>query len=253
MNWKRIKNILIILFAIINLFVIFTLYQSEQKKITVSTKTIEEMVSVLKKNSIDIDKELIPEKTTIIKAVVLKNAISSEEEFKKAVLNNGETPSNGRTVSIIGDEFTITDLYKPTNIEQAEKWLGSMGIDLSFAKGQKTESGYRFTQSFDGYPIFSSFIDVKVTNEGTTVLGSWAVPQKVKGSPAIDIKHVVSVFPNLIADETRPQKCTIIAVDLGYGQGAANGETYKESAAAPYWRITTADGREYFFEAWAKN
>jgi regulatory protein YycI of two-component signal transduction system YycFG len=60
MNWGKLKNFLIGLFLIINIFLVITMITQERKNTLIPVQTINDTVSVLEKNDILVDASIIP-------------------------------------------------------------------------------------------------------------------------------------------------------------------------------------------------
>lgn len=60
MNWYRIKTVLIVLFALINIYLAFTLFFAAGRENAITQEVCDTAVSMLSKNGIAVDKKQIP-------------------------------------------------------------------------------------------------------------------------------------------------------------------------------------------------
>jgi regulatory protein YycI of two-component signal transduction system YycFG len=63
MDWSKSKNILIIVFIVLNLFLLYNVYQKESKTILVSQNEIKDIKTILKSNKYELNANL-PAKIT---------------------------------------------------------------------------------------------------------------------------------------------------------------------------------------------
>lgn len=275
MNWSRTKTWLIVLFIGINLFLIFTLVKENIAQSTISEKMVADTVAILARNGITIDEQIIPRKMPALSAVAVHNSIANQKTTAESMLGgkpNYKPDDNQymRSTSVVqfsGDTFNFhninpaqKNLYK--NPEEAtayaKAFLEKAGMNtdkaqITIVSDNGGEIKLLFTQRLDSYPLMDSQLEVTVTPGGiSTASGCWfymADEQSGRGSAGGRVKEITSVLIDFISDSYRAGSSTQITdITLGYTTG--NKSSYHKSVSAmPSWRITTSDGRVYYYDA----
>ncbi len=275
MNWSRTKTWLIILFIGLNLFLILTLVKNNIAISTVSEQAIQDTVAILARNGIYASPESIPRKMPALSAVEVYNTIADPEKIATALLGgkaNYHQESNqymygSAIVQFGGDNIRYTNINPSqsnvyTNEEKAiaaaKAFLTSAGFPLEKAEAtlvryDAKEAYVLFSQKLDSYPLLDSQFHVIITDKGvSTMEGCWfhiAAEQSGATGARGRVKEITSVLIDFMNDENRSgQSNSIVNITLGYTTGDKN--TYHKSVSAlPAWRITTTDGRTYYYEA----
>lgn len=275
MNWSRTKTWLIVLFIGINLFLIFTLVKENIAQSTISEQMIEDTVAILARNDIQVDNQLIPRKMPALSAVAVHNSIADQKAMAEALLGgkavfNKEADHYMRSTSFVafdGDTFSYAninpvkkDIFFTTEeaIDYAKDFFTHADLDMSKAQVRVlSETGGEvkllFTQRLDSYPLLDSQLEITVTTKGVSeASGCWffmADEQTGRGSAGGRVKEITSVLVDFIADAYRAGSSNhIVDITLGYTTG--NKSNYHRSVSAmPTWRITTSDGRVYYYDA----
>ena len=275
MNWSRTKTWLIVLFIGINLFLIFTLVKENIAQSTISEQMVADTVAILARNDIKVDNQLIPRKMPALSAVAVHNSVTDQKALAEALLGgkavlNKETGNYMRSTAFVGfdgDSFTYVninpakrDLFSTTDeaVNYVKDFFTRAALDMSKAQvSVLSENGDEvkllFTQRLDSYPLLDSQLEVTITTKGiSNANGCWffmADEQTGRGSAGGRVKEITSVLIDFISDAYRAGSSNhIVDITLGYTTG--NKSTYHRSVSAmPTWRITTADGRVYYYDA----
>lgn len=269
MNWSRTKTWFIVLFLGINIFLIYTLAHESVAASIISDDVIDSTVSVLKKNSVTIDKNIIPNKMPSLCALVVKNTFESEENGAKMLLGEGyrkteEGYANGsKTFYISGDEFSFFD-SDPTPISNftytnAEKTaldeLSRLGFDLSNAAltsvyQDENHVTVKAQQRLDSYPLVDSSLTITLSAGGIeSIQGSCfslSDDQSEAGAP-VKIKDSTSMLIDFMA-RSEAAGTTITGISIGYITGDKS-TFHKTATAYPVWQITTSAGDVYYEDA----
>ena len=242
MNWFRIKTVLIVLFALINLYLAVTLFFAAGRENTISQEVCDTAVSMLSKNGIAVDKKQIPLSVSPMANITLKNVLTGE--FLKAAEQMGcrvEKKQNQFSI------FAPAGLSYEGNLESAcAQWLGDLGINLSGAKFTAEENKFIITQSHRGFPIFENRLVVETDGEKPlSVSGTWFTVSQA-GSYRMNVKNAVYVFGSFLGDAGG---ATAVAdITLGYS-GLNFDSFYSEITAVPVWRLTDNAGKTYYYDA----
>lgn len=269
MNWSRVKTVLIILFLCTDIFLLATYFTSRYESSRLSEEVISSTISVLEKNGIALNRDLIPKYMPKIRHKEAKNVISDYETFAKKFLGNdisnadfGYESSRGK-VTFYGDRFNF--IANPVNSplldiatiddeksakEISATVLGAFGFNLENAacKPKKTENGYSvtFENTADSLPIFNSQITIVFENHlVSSISGIWFNETDLSAGNS-SLKNITSVLIDFIPEA--PQGITITRMELGYN--IFDKEMYHKSATLiPVWKITCEDGSNYLLDA----
>lgn len=275
MNWSRTKTWLIVLFVGINLFLLFTIAKENIAQSTISEKMVTDTVAILARNGFSIDPDILPRKMPTLSAVEVVNTMTSASETANALLGENATYDREDNcylrgtamVEVGGDNIRYTDT-KPTQnnvcpdaqsaVNYAKSFLTDAGYDMTKAEAQirsysKAEAHVLFTQKMDSYPLMDSQLSVHITSKGiSSIEGCWfymAEDQSAAGGAHGRVKEITSVLIDFMNDGNRSSSSTeITKITLGYTTGDKT-IYHKSVSAMPSWRITTADGKEYYYDA----
>ncbi|MBZ4647318.1 MAG: hypothetical protein JG777_2807 [Clostridia bacterium] len=276
MYWSRVKTILIILFLCINIFLLVSMMVSVNRTITISSETVEDTVQVLKKNNIEIEKNIIPTKMHNLPLLEMVNPEQDPKALAAKILGDGfkqqgdKYTLDKKTLAIRGCEFsysdeapsqTINDLNELTAENYAKKELEKFGAHLKYAVTAKVQRqgdekySVTFYQEFSGREIFENYITVILTPQGLISMeGYWLIPKKFT-TEKLPIRHVTGILIDFLRNDERPKdrKLTVTDISLGYHRVDPKNSYIKETTAIPAWRITTDDGQVYYYEATTGN
>lgn len=240
MNWNKMKTFLIVLFSLINIFLIITMLTKDYKEAVVPQETINDTVEILFNRGISIDKELIPDTT------------NNMESFSMQTMDFTKLSDD---VRIVGSrEF---DFFMSGEIEDAqdvEDMLEERGIVyVDFVGDTKDITSLSAQEVIDGYKIFGSYLEISVSDGVANVKGSWLTPSsephvsKDESEPV----HVPGILIDYISNPDRPQTPhSITAIDFGYYVPRYElGAEVQKLTAHPCWRITTDSGQSFHYDS----
>lgn len=251
MNWSKIKTVLIILFSLINVFLIIWNVSLKQESRVVNEKTIEYAENLLEERGISMPEGMIDEEIPEIHPVMVKNVMAREAEFLGDILGekynkHDNVFDNGkRSVKLEGNHFEIEESVRLDNGDDAKKWLTSMGLDMKDTIKSEAKGEVEFASVYKGKEIFGSKITVKLGDKTAKATGSFFYVVENSEKDA-DIRHITSVLPKLIQEGITD--CSVLSIKTGY-HVVTDGEKFSEAGANPTYRILLSDGREFFYKA----
>jgi len=144
MYWYKVKSMLIILFLIINVFLIGTITFRAYRDIQTEKQLEESVVNVLSKNNISLSAK-IPKTKENMSIYPVTNSIIDENEFaKKILMGEIETSENGvytlgtKKITISKGVFDYTNdgvsgepLANEEILQKTSQQLSEMGFDLT--------------------------------------------------------------------------------------------------------------------------
>ncbi len=237
-NWEKLKTFLIVLFIILNIFLLTVMQIDNAQNVNISDQTISNTINVLKNNNILIDKSIIPKKIVNLNAIELKNAVF-DSDFPKGYQKNAD-----KTFSIMTDE-------KVNSASDIKKLLSNVGID------KNTEIVYndntsRVNLKIGQYYVFDIGINIKETSGKTVISGNWYTNQS-RPNKSNNVSEIVPITGILIefANQVKSDNTIIVeSITLGYyvPESKRNLDNINTSAT-PCYRIRTSDNKSYFYNA----
>ena len=251
MNWSKVKTVLIIMFSLINIFLIIWNISINKEKYVVNEKTIKTAERLLEKRGISVPDGMIEEGIPDIRPVVVKNVMADEAKFLGDVLGSKYEKhenvfANGkRSVKIEGNYFEIEEKISINTADEAKEWLTSLGIDMKNTIKSEEKGKVEFISVYKGKEIFGSKITVVTGEKTAKATGSFFYVIENTEKDA-DILHVTSVLPKLIQEGI--SDCSVLSIKTGY-RVVTEGEKFSEAGANPTYKILISDGREIFYNA----
>ncbi|MGI6030127.1 MAG: hypothetical protein ACOX7F_01335 [Eubacteriales bacterium] len=205
MDWPKVKTLLILLFAAINLILLGNIYSLEWQKFRVDSQVIEGAIAVLENNGVSIDQELINPQREVMEEADLR---FTGEEKQNAALRLLDTQADqlemvpGEDVSAAvyrtaqgtltlwddcSVEFVSAQGWAGEDFQQAARLVGDRlsGTDLGmeWMPMEHTEEGetrFSLQQTWQDIPIEGCELEVTVSADGTVqATGRWICGQMV--------------------------------------------------------------------------
>ncbi len=230
MNWEKVKTFLIVLFIVINLFLMAFMFSSLRSSSSVNKSVVADTVSILNANNIAIDAETIP------------SSISNPGSFDVVAINVDSSYQSPKT---------LTESNAVSEIRKALKVLGVKDFEITPVDG----STYSVMQRTDGYLIFDSGITAKLNGDNISLSGVWYKQQtkpKAEGYSDGGIVYVTGVLIDFINNPDRDSALhnEITSIDIGYCVPRYDsGMEHKSMPAVPCYSITTAGGTAFLYDA----
>lgn len=258
MSWKNIKSFLILLFFIINAYLIFSTNGFVFKKTDatyVDKDTVSKTAEIIKKNyNVSLDTSLVPKhvdnliNTDVTNIIYTDGFKKSEYEFK--------THSGAFETEI----KTSTYSYNEKNAkEQFVKILKNMGIaDNSYTLDiTKSDEGLvcNAKEIFATYPIFNGRIKAVFMPKSVHLAGAWYIPQS-NDTKNLTSSDKMTDITSVIIDMS--EKCAksdgtpaeITHIEFGYYVSSYDENVVsKSSSAIPCYMLRADDGLKYYYDA----
>ncbi len=258
MDWARAKNILILIFVLLNLFLLSMMTDLFNFD-NISGEAIDSTLKVLKDRGIIVNCEipvynkpigtLISSDTMFDKDLIIK-CFFGDEKYIEDDLGTGIMAVCGNKELMIDKANTFVYKNKApkepidlNNVKAVHSYLTDLfkGLDVSFEKfhidrveelpdGQKN---YIFRQKKDGFWLYSNYVYITISKSGIIYLkyNMRNVDEFTKGQKIMPAYQVL--IKNLIHD-----KGTVLEkIDVGFGEQFM-GEDTKVLDDLPVWRIT---------------
>lgn len=267
MNWTKVKVILIILFALINVMLAGVLYSKNSDDSHFSKQTLDEVKTILKNNNIEVPDKFISSETEIMSIPEATPIMSYESSFIKGIQGAAELNEKGdfiignTAVSVYEDvvhfENSEEGTAENTGGEEAklaaEKYFSDFGIDISAGFESAVRNGDEFTlkyvQKYNGFDIFGA--SGEVTVRGGAVSSANIVWYEISDKHIQSAKTVspAEALLDFAADKTRGEKgCAVAAVVRGYTAQSDSGASVRNTQLIPSVKITTDIGSEFFYD-----
>ncbi len=270
MNWERMKNVMIVFLVAVNLVLLVTLYSVETANTSLSKEAVANAVRLLENHGIRVDETVIPSKSESMGTLPMIAAVDSHERFATVFLGTtyehqkeAETGTHvytydGRTIRLNGGYVKYYSGREQGGAASEEIWrsakarLEESGIDLSSAIESRVsdyETVYR--QQYKGKSFFEGILTVTADESGIlSVEGFWMIP----GGAPYDKEYVglaTDALSAFLKDQTRlASSVEITDISLGYSVLLGESEiNFSEATAIPVWRLATADGMMYYYDA----
>lgn len=257
MSWKNIKTFLILLFIIINTYLVFSTDGFFQKPTVtyVDKSTIKDVAIVVKNNyNISLSANIVPKKVTNLKNIDVTNIIYTDA-LKKS----------GFDFEINGASFEVkiktqTYSYNEDNAKkQVSDILEKLGIknDNYKISTYKSDKGIvcNINQAISEYPIFNSKIKAVCASSEIKLYGTWYVTDIKKEKELITASKMTDITSVIIdvADKCNKSDGTQVKItQIGYGYYVPSYDeniVSKTSPAIPCYMIKTDEGLKYYYDA----
>lgn len=276
LDWPRAKNILLIMFIGLNIFLLWRI-ASNREVTTVSREALYNTVKILESKGIKFSEDLkLPTheggmymldyqqngdiRSELIDRFFGSLPVSSTMKGDSEVITSGS-----RELIIFGtNTFTYRDVKASASLDLSDRvstekyiknYLSDLGFNpFRFVLDYSVDSGddiiiYTFMEEYNGYPIFNNMVKVTVTKKGiTSVSGGYINVKGFSGST----RNVMPVHQVLLKNAPKMPEITITRINLGYegfNTEASNGAAMFTSQS-PVWRIICENGSIYYFKAY---
>ena len=264
MQWSRIKNIILILLALMNGFLLVLVVMREGPTARVQSETLSAAVQLLEKNGIHVDAQALPDEMTLDPCRLERDR---DSERKMAVKLLGEVREEDRG----GDVFRYVSTNGNGSIqfhssgvfyalfsagtqtaesgklaEHAEKLMKSVGMDWTVIGQWESGGGtvLRLRQNCSGAPVYSCTADFRYENGA---LRSITNAKRLTGTPVVaeSEETPLSLATVLIrflygANELGDVSSEIAKVEAGYTFSAS---LTGSGQLTPVWFVETETNR----------
>ncbi len=256
MNWYRIKTVLILLFAGINIFLATLLCAAHFKMARQEKAKIESAVKVLSESGIRVSCD-VPYKTERLRVLTLENPKAEPEALAKAVLGGKATRlgdsyrRDGKVLTLLESGFLYDSGEESVSpekksISQMKNALSVLGFNMTYAKGSLSDGAVTFTQKMDGVSMFDFYLKAYPSASGqiARLEGVWAEIMHTEG----ERQRTLGAADALLAFLQAGNQSEIVRVECGYAV-LSKEKGYRTADAVPVWAIETIDGKVHYFDA----
>jgi len=268
MDWSKVKNILIIVFIGLNVFLFsFVINIGEGKD--VSESNLKDAEIALNKNGVELECKIPSYADQAEKAVKAEYSIDQSKVFNVLMDSNAKVDGNIEynkeykydekiIVFIDKNQFKYTnskpddDNINITSVSQADKYINpilkKMDLSLSGFKLDRSlvnEDGsitLIYVESYNkNISIFDSRILVNINSDGIKEIQCTLNKIEAKGEPTQTISAYQVLLRNFNVSGT-------VIKDIKFGYKAES-SVQNANIYLPVWRIRLGDGSEHFFDA----
>lgn len=273
MDWHKVKNIIIFVLIILNGALFSVYYRTDAQDKIISSQARDNVVSILEKNNISLDKKIIPQTPDYFTGCYLERAVKSNSGFVGKLLGqkytfdekSGEYRSAGKRLLIKDGNFDFSD-ETPKNPPEKDDEEGikeyclakmeSLGIEgklyvfggLNYADGSIKAI---FSPKLGKYEIFDSYISFEISKSGIDkISGKNVILAKNAAGISSRVFSIDSVLLDVPSNELidKAQFTKIISIKLGYYMGSSE-EKYSSVLAIPVWQIAAENGTILYYDA----
>lgn len=268
MDWSRAKTILIIIFLLLNMYLLMGISISRLDR-GVTVEAMNNTRTILNNKSIVLPQE-IPEYTSKIPSLVYENHKLDRNIVAKILLGEEYNPTfetekgQGQSVgtkTLFFDSynsFTFVDKAPDGSInisekEEVEGYIRDIMQDMGLEMSSYTLDNYKekdediiqvhFTEKYMGFMVFDNYIDVELGTEG--IRGIQFKYRKVKGFLDEGIKPM-PIYQVLLKNYMNESHVVITDIDLGFKGYELDMDT-KELSESPVWRIMSENSPPQYY------
>lgn len=242
MSWKSIKTFLIVLFLILNVFLIILTYKMNNAK-NLSQSQISETITLLNTNNIEVDPSIIPVSPSEDNTINLTDIYYMNENTDDIIRTENE-------LIIKIPYYTKNNKSVQNNILNS---LENYGFDTENIKVFEDENNqYKIKYYINNMQVFDNDMSLNIDNDTITLKGKWYIYESENaynweygGSG-----YATSALINFISHPKRDKSktTTITAIDYGYYANSDNfNKNYKIISSTPCYRLTTDTGMMYYY------
>ena len=268
MYWHKVKTMLIVLFALINAFLVGMICFGKIQEAVLIKKMNNDTRAVLVKNGITIDMD-IPRRAGEMPSVLLSAVFESDEAAVDAFLGGNADKSeakDGGTLYLKGDkslfvyggyiEFDSGSMKESAapvkkDIKKAEKLLEGMGINTKNLHGEINGNKIVFTYSLGKNRKI--FADLELSLAGDTLQSARGyLLSAQKGEEKLAIRPAAEALVEFVQNNQKESmgNMHIKSVALGYTLFLSDTKVAFTSAEAiPAWVITIENGQNIYYDA----
>ena len=267
MYWYKVKNVLIILFAVINVFLVAVIIINKVNKNAEYKAITESLSNVLEKNGIGIDKSKIPFERPKLANVSIENA--ADLLIKNPGLILDEAPlfakddkgdylvSGTKTLRVMGGRFYYKDsavmplqILSQKHTVKAEDLLSDMGFYTENLRPAISGEKIIFSYYIKGYQLFVYNIVVTMSEDKIATADGYFLKISKSTAQAKEVRSANDILMDFLKDEDRPKTpVAITKIYIGYSvlldEGFVN---FISADAVPTYRIITSDNKSFYYD-----
>jgi regulatory protein YycI of two-component signal transduction system YycFG len=271
MDWPKAKNILIVVFLMLNLF-LFVIIGSYKLDIGVSKEILSDIDKILEDRgvtitcSIPVYKKNIPyiifENGNVdITAIGEKLLDMPEGSFNEGASSREMTWGNKKVIVKNDNTLEYYDFEPSEHIERMDinqveehvrRFLKSVGIKIknyeldSYIDNSEGIFTLFLVEKHKDFYIFDNCIKIDVSKKGINklILGY----KKIKGFSSDSVVSVMPVRQVLVKNSDIIKNVTITNIEIGFKGFFQPGQEMQKSSEGPSWRVITEEGDCWYFK-----
>lgn len=267
MYWFKVKKILIVLFSIINIFLIGVIINNKISKDSENKSMTESLIDVLLKNDIKIERNSIPQFMPKLANLTIENTADSLYENAEKIL--GGTPEaekddtgnfliyDTKTLRLFGSRLSYSDssvvplrTLSSKNVDTALSLLSSMGFYTKNLQPYISESNIVFSYHINNYPLFVNNIVVTMSEDKIASADGYSLKITTATTQVLPIRSANEILMDFLKDPTRPSTpVSITDISLGYSVLLEEGFfNFRSADAVPTYQVITSDRQIYYYD-----
>ena len=230
MSWKNIKTFLILLFLCIDIYLLAITYHSSHAK-ELTDDNIYSTWTLLGKNNIAIDKNIIPKQALSYETIEL-TSLTEDVENSSAVTIDETADINSQDAETVIK--TVLDKY---------------GISTKNLVIKEEDNTYYITETYRDMRLFNNKLAAKAKDGRLTINGTW-YNYKITDSTGSAEQSYVYATSALIAFISRHNGSETAITDITCGYYALTDQSTsnaKSISAAPCYRLTDKNDKIYYY------
>ncbi|HHV58982.1 MAG TPA: hypothetical protein GXX49_01525 [Clostridiaceae bacterium] len=271
MDWSRVKNILIILFIALNIFLFVNIINISVSD-NVSKKTLNNTVKILNSNNVALDCKIPTyskdtgtpefEENVLSRGIILGKLMGNIQLPSLDATQDGNLiESNGKWIVFNGNGFeygnsnpdgnininSIDDIVKNIKLMLKDTQIPLGGFKPDYPEIKKLDEGkvmVTLREQKDGIIIFDNRITVVATEKGI-------ISMALDYRKLVDItqpRKIIPAYQILIRNFHRKSGTTITSIDFGFKETPLDNEPAR-FVDVPVWRIMNQEGQAEFYRA----
>ncbi len=270
MEWPRVKNILIVLLAIVNVFLFAVYITSSIKNARGIEETIENTVLVLNKSGFSIEENQIPSKASVLYPISVERDLKAEAEVAKKFAGNTEAEEISGVSVYMGENgearfkadgnfaIIVKDIQKFIEITDAKelalevaKLMGITVSDKIDIDDKDDILSITVTQTSLGIPIYNCKINISVMPDKSAKIYGRMIKGKrdvLRNNEPRDITGLLVGMVEIL-NNNGISHGTVESITGGFQASNISGSSHNEILyAVPIWKITV-DGKDTYVNA----
>ncbi len=266
MYWYKVKNLLIILFTLLNVFLLSMIVISNINASKREKQLTETLLSVLRKNEISADEQLLQKEKKELRVYKIENFVEDTQAFAEKITGgkaektydsdgNACYVSGTKTVYVNSGSFKMSDSAVPettqteADIAAAKKLFSDMGVDLDGCDTEIKGDRIIFTYKIDGLPVYQRQLYAKMYGGIISECGGNMI--KILEAEENENKelYVREALLRFLRDPERERKpFKVNGINFGYWIILENASVnFKYTDAIPAYEVVTDKGRFYYY------
>ncbi len=253
MYFSRAKTFLIFLFIFVNIFLVNIIY-SDTKEKNISDEAISNTVSVLEQRNIFIDKNIINRTSENMFYINLINPMSEESAFKKNIKGKISFEDGFYTFVPENPYYSFKNLLPGSqSADEILMILKNHGISSKYFTWDGTldmgDGVFRatFFQNYESNRLYSSKLNVFFNKD--RILKAEGIYFNIDSVSALE-ENIISPLEILIrlSEYDFKEKTVINSIDRGYYTESIY-SSFSSLTAIPCYKVTLANGNDFYFDA----